>query len=121
MYSLMIFYNIINIAPQHISRIILTVLILSNFFYVNNFYRDAYKKHNNYEAVLETAVINDINNTVQKTGKTQLQKLVKILQFELTDKLIFASKYTNYIKTPVQHFSLLNFQFFLSSQFSTGT
>lgn len=106
---------------KYISRTILIALLLSNLFTFNSFSSVSFKKNNGSDVIIESATVQEIILAGQKTNKTQLQKIIKSYSPEFIQETSISAKHKNFIKIPVQHFSLLNFQFFLSSQFSTDT
>lgn len=107
---------------KYISRIILIVLLLSNVCAVNSFSGvNSKSKTADSNLIIESAAVQDVIFAGQKTAKVQIQKLAKGLSFEHFDKSCFSAKFKNLSKVHPQHFSLLNFQFFLTTQFSTDT
>lgn len=111
-----------NFDGKYISRIILIFLLLSNLFAVNSFYNHDYKRNNtDSNLIFESASVQEIVLTGQKTNKAQFQKLSKSISLESIEATYISAKHKNFIKISIQHISLLNFQFFLSSQFSTDT
>ncbi|OGU35660.1 MAG: hypothetical protein A2068_06755 [Ignavibacteria bacterium GWB2_35_6b] len=111
-----------NFDGKYISRFILIFLLLSNLFAVNSFYNHDYKRNtSDSNLIFESAAVQDVILSGQKTNKAQFQKLNKSISLEFIEATSISAKHKNFIKISVQHISLLNFQFFLSSQFSTDT
>lgn len=94
---------------------------MSNLFAFNSFSDVSFKKNNGSNVIIESAAVQEIILAGQKTNKPQFQKINKSLSPEFFETISVSAKHKNFIRIPVQHFSLLNFQFFLSSQFSTDT
>lgn len=115
------FDNLLNMKLHYALRIVLIILLACNVFFAANLYHDSVNKINNSEAVLESISIQDSYFSLSGNERAQLQKNLKILPFEVIEKLTLLTKYSNSIKNPIQHYQTLSFQFFLSSQFSTGT
>ena len=110
------------IITNYISRLLLVVLLLSNLFALNSYSGNEYKNAPaNTSLIIESAAIQDFVIAAQKTTKLQFQKLSNLSLFEVHEKSAFSTKFKNFTKISPQDFSLLNFQFFLSSQFSTDT
>lgn len=115
------FDNLLNMRLYYTFRIILIILLAGNIFFTANVSHDSYNKYNNSEAVLESNSIQDSNLSISENERAPFQKNVKIIPFEVVEKLTLLTKYSNSIKKPIQYYQVLSFQFFLSSQFSTST
>ena len=115
------FDNLLNMKLHYTARIVLIILLVCNIFFTANIYQDSFNKINTSEAILESASIQDSNLSTFESGRTQFQKNVKIIPFEVVEKITLLTKYSNSIKKPIQYYQVLSFQFFLSSQFSTST
>ena len=115
------FDNLLNMKLHHTLRIVLVILLASNVSFAANVYHDSVNKINNSEAVLESNSIQDSYLSLSENERTQFQKNVKIIPFEVIEKLTLLTKYSSSIKKTIQHYQVLSFQFFLSSQFSTST
>ena len=92
------FDNFLNMKLHYIFRIVLIILLVCNIFFTVNFYQDSFNRYNNSEAVLESTSIQDITLSIFEDGKTQQQKHVKIIPFEVVEKSTLLTKYSNSIK-----------------------
>ena len=111
----------LNYNTKHIQRVILITLLFSNIFTFNSFNSLEVKNNSDKNLIIESLATQDVIISVIKTAKIHSQKNISGTSFIISDNNSGLVKFKNFVKTIPNHFRLLNFQFFLSSQFSTDT
>lgn len=112
---------VINNRILRMSGTILMLFLLNSTIFTLNVYGNNIDKNNNSEAVLESLSMQDCSLSISENGKTPNQISAKVLRYNEIERSSLLDNYTNSIKNPLQHYRLLSFQFFLLTQFSTGT